>query len=101
MNKPVAYWDGKHFASKDKSSLADVPLYPQETIDKAFENGFKAGKVEGWKAHKFHHSVKELTDEEIIELTPFKKHPYDEFVEYEKEDLIDFAKAILRKAQEK
>ena len=46
------------------------------------------------------HPVKELTDEEIIELTPFKKYPYDSFVEYEKEDLMDFARAILRKAQE-
>ena len=23
----VVYWDGKHFASKEKSSLADIPLY--------------------------------------------------------------------------
>lgn len=26
-NKPVVYWDGKCFASKDKSSLAEIPLY--------------------------------------------------------------------------
>ena len=63
MNKPVAYWDGKHFASKDKSSLADIPLYT--------------------------HPVKELTDEEIHKLW------------LECWDEIEFAKAILRKAQEK
>ena len=42
---------------------------------------------------------KELTDEEILSLTGFKDNPYDIFIEYEKEDLIDFARAILRKAQ--
>ena len=29
-NKPAAYWDGKHFASKEKSSLADIPLYTHQ-----------------------------------------------------------------------
>ena len=43
----------------------------------------------------------ELTDEEILSLTGFKDNPYDIFIEYEKEDLIEFARAILRKAQEK
>ena len=47
------------------------------------------------------HPVKELTDEEILSLTGFKDNPYDIFIEYEKEDLIEFARAILRKAQEK
>ena len=27
QGEPVVYWDGKHFASKEKSSLADIPLY--------------------------------------------------------------------------
>ena len=45
--------------------------------------------------------TKELTDEEILSLTGFKENPYDIFIEYEKEDLIEFARAILRKAQEK
>ena len=44
--------------------------------------------------------VKELTDEEILSITGFRDNPYDIFIEYEKEDLIEFAKAILRKAQE-
>ena len=47
------------------------------------------------------HPVKELTDEEILSLTGFKDNPYDIFIEYEKEDLIEFARAILLKAQEK
>ena len=35
-NKPIVYWDGKHFASKDKSSLADIPLYthPHKELSK-------------------------------------------------------------------
>jgi len=32
QNKPIVYWDGKHFASKDKSSLADIPLYTSPQI---------------------------------------------------------------------
>jgi hypothetical protein len=47
------------------------------------------------------HPAKTLTDEEILSLTGFKDNPYDIFIEYEKEDLIEFARAILRKAQEK
>jgi hypothetical protein len=45
------------------------------------------------------HPTKTLTNEEILSLTGFKDNPYDIFIEYEKEDLIDFARAILRKAQ--
>jgi hypothetical protein len=45
------------------------------------------------------HPAKALTDEEILSLTGFKDSPYDIFIEYEKEDLIKFARAILRKAQ--
>ncbi len=41
MNKPVAYWDGKHYASKDKSSLADIPLYTQEQIEEARKLGMQ------------------------------------------------------------
>ncbi len=45
--------------------------------------------------------IKELSDEEILSFTGFKKNPYDIFIEYEKEDIIDFARAILKKASEK
>jgi hypothetical protein len=47
------------------------------------------------------HPAKTLTDEEILLFTGFKDNPYDIFIEYEKEDLIEFARAILRKAQKK
>jgi len=43
----------------------------------------------------------DLIDEEIVELTPWKKFPYESFVEYTIDDVVDFARAILRKAQEK
>ena len=45
--------------------------------------------------------IKELSDEEILSLSAFKSSPYDAFIEYEKEDLIKFARAILKKASEK
>jgi hypothetical protein len=35
-------------------------------LDAQFKKGFEAGKEEGWKAHKFHHPAKTLTDEEIL-----------------------------------
>jgi len=47
------------------------------------------------------HPARTLTDEEIVELTPWKKFPYESFVEYTIDDVVDFARAILRKAQEK
>jgi hypothetical protein len=50
---------------------------------------------------QFNTQLHPLTDEEILSLTGFKENPYDIFIEYEKEDLIEFARAILRKAQEK
>jgi hypothetical protein len=47
------------------------------------------------------HPAKTLTAEEITELTPWNKHPYESFVEYTIDDLVDFARAILKKASEK
>jgi hypothetical protein len=73
-NKPVAWTDGKgnYF---DKTSFFPVhdliPLYT--------------------------HPTKTLTDEEILSLTGFKENPYDIFIEYEKEDLIEFARAIMER----
>ena len=55
----------------------------------------------GYTIPLYTHPAKTLTDEEILSLTGFKDNPYDIFIEYEKEDLIEFARAILRKAQEK
>jgi hypothetical protein len=60
-----------------------------------YENGYKIGLKEGLDTtwHKVNKDgyVKEITDEEIIELF---ENP-DDF------NCIDFARAILRKAQEK
>ena len=66
------------------------PLYthPAKELDEQFKKGFEAGKEEGWKAHKFHHPAKTLTDEEIMSEWE------------ESKDEVDFARAILRKAQE-
>ena len=43
------------------------PLYthPAKELDEQFKKGFEAGKEEGWKAHKFHHPAKTLTDDAI------------------------------------
>ena len=96
-----------------------IPLYthPVKELDEQFEKGFKAGKEEGWKAHKFHHPAKEqdtdcqyckqgcircdarkqLTDAEIRtiqDMCHLKNVGYNTFI-------MRFARAILRKAQEK
>jgi hypothetical protein len=75
MNKPVAWIreDGV------------VAFHEKKEVD---SQGFK------WFA-LYTHSVKELTDNEIQELIDYvAEKPTDE-------DLYDFAKAILKKAQEK
>jgi len=116
MNKPVAYWDGKHFASKDKSSLADIPVYtherPHNTVlvpcDKLAEMQaeiealkkfnkaiLKKGGCDGNICQK-HSKHTELTDEEIIDIW-FEVAETNSIAERQ----IQFAKAILRKAQEK
>jgi hypothetical protein len=89
-----------------------IPLYthPVKELDEQFKKGFEAGKEEGWKAHKFHHPVKELTDEEIniiailqdAEIVPVGHEIWktdEEFNKYKK-IVLTTAKA-LRKAQEK
>jgi phage gpG-like protein len=84
------------FAWKVTGTTEPIPLYthPAKELDGQFKKGFEAGKEEGWKAHKFHHPAKTLTDEEILEFRD--KVPYTLG-----SDLIDFARAILKKAQEK
>ena len=67
----------------------------KKELDESFDRtaSHMAGEYVAYKA--------ELTDKEILSLTGFKDNPYDIFIEYEKEDLIEFARAILLKAQEK
>ena len=75
-----------------------TPLYthPAKELDDQFKKGFEAGKEEGWKAHKFHHSAKTLTDEEIKEV-------YGEYFDVENCDWLHLQciQAILKKASEK
>jgi hypothetical protein len=100
-NKPVAYAmfrDGEYYDAIHPDEQAktvgeyDIPLYthPVKELDEQFKKGFEAGKEEGWKAHKFHHPVKTLTDEEII----------SEWIGCER-NYYNFARAILKKAQQK
>ena len=106
MSEPVAWLFRGHFYDTDPSdwtvhehpNVPVIPLYthPVKELDEQFKKGFKAGKEEGWKAHKFHYPVKELTDEEIIKV-------YEDMlgVASAKGSAIDFARAILKKASEK
>jgi len=76
-------------------SIHTCSLQLKTLTDEQFKKGFEAGKEEGWKAHKFHHPSKDLTDEEIeqewVKSCPDKFHT----------NLIGFARAILKKASEK
>jgi len=84
-----------------------TPLYthPEKELDEQFKKGFEAGKEEGWKAHKFHHPAKTLTisDRDILKIIhdKFTKFGFEADYIVEDTELIDFVRAILRKAQEK
>ena len=103
-NKPVAWMfekDGAYMCIKHDSRVnydGGIPLYthPAKELDEQFKKGFEAGKQEGWKAHKFHHPAKTLTDEEIIKV-------YENMlgVASARSSAINFARAILKKASEK
>ena len=132
---------------KENTDLRYLIATKLEQQDEQFEKGFKAGKEEGWKAHKFHHPVKEqdesfdrtashmageyvsypvkeqdtdcqyckqgcircdarkqLTDEEIEKIAEeFKDVDYtlDDEEAFDVFNHRGFARAILRKAQEK
>ena len=111
-NEPVAWMfekDGAYMCIKHDSRVnydGGIPLYthPAKELDEQFEKGFKAGKEEGWKAHKFHHSAKTLTDEEIGDFTHrmvlcCQVHPSSADINVL--GLKFIVEDILRKAQEK
>ena len=118
MNEPVAWMDEETgcfvYSQYDYEDLDEhgkdglIPLYthPVKELDEQYEKGFNAGKEEGWKAHKFHHPVKELTDEEIEEvwiqaLQDEPKVNVGKFPSLDNQPFVFFARAILKKAQEK
>jgi hypothetical protein len=109
-NEPVAWIDPKELdmdvstsVTKNKQFESDIPLYtnpkkycPSEN-NQAYEKGFIDGmaKQRDSKVQQFvegyTHPVKELTDEEIMELSYMTSD----------NDPIAFVRAILRKASEK
>ena len=111
-NEPVAYVDNVWINRPDlamdlgigqmfsRCQLSDhqIPLYthPVKEHDMGishaigFDDGFKAGMQRAVEMNV----VKELTDEEILKMAADKFH-YSEY-----KLVIDFARAILRKAQE-
>jgi hypothetical protein len=102
-NEPVAWMNPEtlecgHGGNVDWEDTGCIPLYthPAKELDEQFKKGFEAGKEEGWKAHKFHHPVKELTDEEIMEVATINLGHSMGLLNW-----MGFARAILRKAQEK
>ena len=128
-NEPVAWmYNYENFPDsfvvcRARKSDQDIPLYthPVKELDEQFEKGFKAGKEEGWKAHKFHHPVKEqdtecqyckqgcircdarkqLTDEEIEEFEHLIAKAFDFSTQIKVVGLDRIIRAILRKAQKK
>jgi hypothetical protein len=96
-NEPVAWMSQGGDVSRSVDYFEEmgfkdlIPLYthPVKELDEQFKKGFEAGKEEGWKAHKFHHPVKELTDEEIIAVGNAVVNHIDS-----NEGWIEFARAI-------
>jgi hypothetical protein len=113
-NEAVAWIDPKELdmdvstsVTKNKQFDTDIPLYtnpkkycPSEN-NQAYEKGFIDGmaKQRDSKVQQFvegyTHPVKELTDEEILDLASYAGENPTKY------DMIDFARAILRKAQGK
>ena len=99
LGQPI--WNSTEEYNKLKAIIESAIRYthPVKELDEQFKKGFEAGKEEGWKAHKFHHPVKELTDEEIANTWDDVRK--DATLKSSMKDIQDFARAILRKAQEK
>jgi len=82
QGKPVAW-----MYPNDNSLIVTHPL---RMGTKVFtENDFK-----DWIPLYTTPQTKPLSDEEIFNLTAWKKNPYELYVEMEKEDMIAFARAI-------
>ena len=45
-------------SNRKGNEIEELKAHPVKDLDEQFKKGFKAGKEEGWKAHKFHHPVK-------------------------------------------
>ena len=108
-NEPVAWMsvglDGRTVLATYEFETA-IPLYthPVKELDEQFKKGFEAGKEEGWKAHKFHHPVKELTREDRLKLIGTLKWAEDLLREAGHDEAVSDVQdclMILRKAQEK
>ena len=111
-NKPVAWMFRGYLYEKDPSDWSvhehpHVPVIPLYThpVKKQDEPNWKEMY---WEMHELNHKhwselkahpVKELTDEEIIEIGLLTTDP--RFSHIESPLLLEFARAILRKAQEK
>lgn len=113
INTFVLNKDYKQFSKNLQNGMIPLYTHPAEKLNEQFKKGFEAGKEEGWKAHKFHHPAKilkqikginywvdaepkTLTDEEIEEVAK----PYCDLQNWVV-DKHEFARAILRKAQDK
>jgi len=93
-NEPVAWMhqNPEYPISKHRSQEYNIPLYthPASLVDWSYQQGYQVGKET--------HPAKTLTDEEIINIA--KEHIHQR-LEGERFGYLHFARAILRKAQEK
>jgi flagellar biosynthesis/type III secretory pathway protein FliH len=114
-NEPVAWIDPKELdmdvstsVTKNKQFESDIPLYvqPQKYCPSENNEAYEKGFIDGMAKQRdskvqqmvesYTHPVKELTDEEIIAVGNAVVNHIDS-----NEGWIEFARAILRKAQEK
>ena len=99
-NKPVAWMYERPSGASKLSFVQEKMLWDDMKETPLYTHPVKEPMMV-LDGNRVYPAFKELTDKEILSLTGFKDNPYDIFIEYEKEDLIEFARAILRKAQEK
>ena len=68
--------------------------YELEIIQATLHSQGELIKQQADRIAELEKQTKPLSDEEIFDLTAWKKNPYELYVEMEKEDMIAFARAI-------
>jgi len=86
-NEPVAWWTGKFEDECDEFIFNETRQSHMQSLYSKYHNAFPIPL--------YTHPAKTLTAEEINQVAKDCKWDYDEM------NVIDFARAILRKAQEK
>ena len=87
--------DAEAFAQKRNITVKGETMKPNYVAEAPYHPGYEDAVVTEPRPVLYGiYKSKPLSDEEIFNLTAWKKNPYELYVEMEKEDMIAFARAI-------